>query len=210
MDALTHASGGLTDAEIEAGGRQTVDKGPSARRAASGMAPGPRELTDEEAGVSTGPEMREGGNYVERNGRIREKTPYEQSSIDPTAQFLIQNMALHGAGKLVGGLLGRAVANTRGATAAETVAEANGAFDPAAEKAAEALRFKLLPAGAHSPVTAGLAFAGQHYMHNPGYGLLADFIARNAVPIEGALSRGAATKLVPPALMGATAGTGAE
>src|SRR5690242_6467729 len=135
MDALTHASGGLTDADVEAGGRQLTDKGPSARRAASGLAPGPREMTDEEAGVGGGPELVEGPGYRKVNGRVRPETPYEHSSIDPTAQFIAENMALHGIGTYAGGLLGKAIANTKGAHAVETIAEANGAFDPAAEKA---------------------------------------------------------------------------
>ena len=32
------------------------DAGPAARRAAAGMAPGPRNLSDEEAGVASGPQ----------------------------------------------------------------------------------------------------------------------------------------------------------
>lgn len=132
---------------------------------------------------------------------VRDTPPLDanEHGIDPTTQELIKNGMLGAAGHFAGGLLGNAIANTRGAHAAEVLAEANGHFDPAAEKAAEALRFKLLPDKEHMAMSLLTGGAGG-YFHHPGLGLLADFAARNAVPMEGAIARGAAGRLLPPAL----------
>jgi hypothetical protein len=137
--------------------------------------------------------------YRKVNGRVREQTPYEQSSIDPTAQELVKQMVLGGVGKFAGGLLGKAIANTRGARLAETVAEANGPFDPAAEKAAEALKFKLVPEVKDMGHMAVAGAAGG-YFHHPVAAAIASFLAKNLVPVEGAIYQGAASRLLPPAL----------
>jgi hypothetical protein len=194
-------SKGFNPAEFARGGAPAVDVGPEARRARAGMAPSPSSQDTEAETGAGGPIIKRSPNYMDG----REKTPYEKSSIDPTAQMIAENMVLGGAGHLVGGMLGRAVANTRGAKAAEMLAEAQGPLDPAAEKATEALRFKLLPDKEHIVHTMAAGGAGT-YFHHPLMGILGDLALRNAVPIEGALARGAATKLLPPALVAGRGG----
>jgi hypothetical protein len=191
---------------------------------------------EKEAETGAGePQLVEGPGYRKVNGRVREQTPYERSSIDPTAQFIVQQAALHGAGKLAAGLLGKALAGTRGGHLAQVVeesAEGRGAPathapelrrawgmapeepvpvpDEAAARAADALKYKVLPDKEHLLHMAVAGGGVGALTHHPLLGAIASFLARNVVPIEGTLYRGASTGVLPAAAGAAGAVTGGE
>lgn len=212
-----------------------VDVSSDSRRAIAGM---PQETTnhdlmpgpeggpqfDPRAGYSDTPELAAkhghtedqmfvtGGEHSPHDFKLR--TPYGRSQIDPTGQFVAEQVALGGAGRAIGEgagwLLGKALSGTRGAQLAE-IADAGAAAKPmppthsatlrrawgmkpevpvgepdlAAENAREALKFKLAPDNlAETPHSTWQAAAW--------------FLRHNLPALTGALSRADVARFGPP------------
>ncbi len=209
FDPAEYAAG-FDPAAYARGGAPAVDMGPEARRARAGMAPDANPQAEEARTGAGGPVFTPNANYTAK----REKTPYEKSSIDPTAQVLAENMVLGGASGYLGGMLGRALANTRGGQLAQIVEEGAAAKpevvpgqhsdelvrawggtpkpaepipDLAAERAAEELKFRFIPPHL-TPHMSSTAAA-------------IDLARANASALSGATSRAMARHLAPKMLV---------